>query len=1302
MSNFINQQINPPENWQDFEKLCAALWSEIWNDPNTRMHGRRGQKQHGVDVYGRIDGSGDWHGVQCKGKDVRYGSHVTEAELKAEIKKAKKFNPKIKAFVLATTAPNDTNIQEVARKLTEAHEKKGLFSVDVVSWDEIQRNLAKYPKILDVHFPDQSPAQHRIEKQLKEIKGQLIAQTERSQAPTESASDVLRALRSAGVIPTVDTDTGDPADEALNREIDSYRDRIFSKPATALDLLQDLQKRCWDEASNAIRFRIITNIAAAYMELAEFSKAADHFLDAGKFAADDDPKAIRNNAFAHLLKKEPRKALEETERALALDSENSDGYSVLVAANSQLDDTIVPETLIPGDKLSEPNILFAIGHAYQHRGDHLKALEWFKKAYDLQPDSTHYKATYGSELMGSVLSPLEAPMEGDMSDQEEKDLEQAVILLSEMWEAVSNSELERSYLWAGINLANGVAALDRSDEANVIIAKLTALESKDPDIRKLAAIIALKDNKTEIALEHLSHVVPGRFAEIDLLRAQTFAEAGKYAEALEAVDAIPYEDLTELHSSVAIGLRIRLLVQTEGFEATRPTIEQAQKEHPDDLILMSSIAKMHLSLGSTDEAANVATDLLASLPEDASRAARVTVADLLYDLELLREAGGVYQSLHHGHRDTQTLRRLLVCLFNTDQRKAAVDILEALPNKVRELKFYRRLATALYIRSGNSEKALEEAEKYLEHEPEDLEVQLYWIGIQQGQENDDAIKKFLETAQDYPGAGPLERMQLSHLLAHYGFHERGLRLAYQLRREYQDNPKIHLGYVGLILAGLPDGYPGEASRVEPNTAFKITNERGTSETFIIEDEWKENKLPSEISSSHPYAQAALGHSSGDTCEVAINPMQTETWKIDEVLDKHIHVFQSTMSDFAKNFPENKSLFSVNVKKGDEKDFDFSPIFKALDDRQDYVNEIENVYQKGAFTVGMIAKLLGVSPLEAWSAFLQGGRFGVKCCDGNAQERDAALTLVSNKDCSFVVDPLTLYSIVILDVHTELSEAFGPLCITQSTIDMYRQFVKERRAQTAHSSMAKLGDQYTLQEQNEEHYEEVTQTYERILEWAENNCAVLPAVGKRDISGDWDESREHISNAFVDCIMAASGSDKVLLSDDQRLRQLAKGMLDVDGVWLQPAMMEAMKKDVLSKEKYSETVVWLSEANISFIAFENGTLFTLAGMDDWKVSDRIKLLLNRLGGKNIELQSALSVAINFLIDVWKQPISVHDKKHLTFAVLNGLISEKPELIQQYVAFVIRNGHKFPAQGRQALLNALKEWSTGHFIPFPPQV
>ncbi|KAF0219134.1 MAG: hypothetical protein FD174_2220 [Geobacteraceae bacterium] len=152
MIDFTNAQIPAPQRWQDFEELCADLWQEIWGDPGTEKHGRSGQQQHGVDIYGRPDQRPDYEGVQCKGKDGRYGQHVTETELKTEVEKAKEFYPRLKRFILATTAPNDKEIQLAARKITEEHLAVGLFAVEVLGWDEIQRRLASHPNVIDKHY----------------------------------------------------------------------------------------------------------------------------------------------------------------------------------------------------------------------------------------------------------------------------------------------------------------------------------------------------------------------------------------------------------------------------------------------------------------------------------------------------------------------------------------------------------------------------------------------------------------------------------------------------------------------------------------------------------------------------------------------------------------------------------------------------------------------------------------------------------------------------------------------------------------------------------------------------------------------------------------------------------------------------------------------------------------------------------------------------------------------------------------------------------------------------------------------
>jgi hypothetical protein len=46
------KQIAPPKSWETFEDLCLALFKAVWRDPNAQKHGRRGQAQAGVDVFG--------------------------------------------------------------------------------------------------------------------------------------------------------------------------------------------------------------------------------------------------------------------------------------------------------------------------------------------------------------------------------------------------------------------------------------------------------------------------------------------------------------------------------------------------------------------------------------------------------------------------------------------------------------------------------------------------------------------------------------------------------------------------------------------------------------------------------------------------------------------------------------------------------------------------------------------------------------------------------------------------------------------------------------------------------------------------------------------------------------------------------------------------------------------------------------------------------------------------------------------------------------------------------------------------
>ena len=85
-------QLPPPKSWDEFEDICANLFGEEWNDRHTTRYGRSGERQNGVDIYGRPTESG-YAGVQCKGKRNWPPSELTKSQIDEEVEKAKAFSP---------------------------------------------------------------------------------------------------------------------------------------------------------------------------------------------------------------------------------------------------------------------------------------------------------------------------------------------------------------------------------------------------------------------------------------------------------------------------------------------------------------------------------------------------------------------------------------------------------------------------------------------------------------------------------------------------------------------------------------------------------------------------------------------------------------------------------------------------------------------------------------------------------------------------------------------------------------------------------------------------------------------------------------------------------------------------------------------------------------------------------------------------------------------------------------------------------------------------------------------------------
>ena len=153
--NDREKQIPPPRSWEVFENLCHQLFKAVWCDPLAQKVGRLGQAQQGVDISGSPNRNyGIFQGVQCKAKEGQYGSKPSLAELQREIAKAEDFQPTLRHWIFATTAPVDATLQQKAREISEMRDKEGCFTVSVLGWGEITNLLCQHKQILSEFYPE--------------------------------------------------------------------------------------------------------------------------------------------------------------------------------------------------------------------------------------------------------------------------------------------------------------------------------------------------------------------------------------------------------------------------------------------------------------------------------------------------------------------------------------------------------------------------------------------------------------------------------------------------------------------------------------------------------------------------------------------------------------------------------------------------------------------------------------------------------------------------------------------------------------------------------------------------------------------------------------------------------------------------------------------------------------------------------------------------------------------------------------------------------------------------------------------
>ena len=1253
MTDFTSVSIPPPKDWQAFERHSRLLFELSLGDSHTQNNGRTGQPQHGVDIFGRRGGDGNLVGIQCKGKDADYGGAVTNAELRREVKKSEKFRPPISEFILITTAPDDANIQQSARMLEQEVQENGHnLKISVWGWGRLQQQIVRFPEAIREFHPDASPFTNVLIEQGKQINEQLRRQIEGSQRFEERLLAIVEARLPQPQIPTVDAGPIEEAfDKHIHGEINTYRDMINAgRPKTAIELLSALRDRLPGTASKRLRFRIIANIAVAHHRLGELAIAAELFLEAADLNP-DEPVSIANRIAALLIQNRQNEAHAIAAEAVSRFPDNADialqrlqalgPEETFDAVWSSLPDSVIDKAAL---------VVFRVAILRGHCGAEWETL--LQDAIRAYPENRQLRALQAEAAIDRVLSAdrsaLGAPADHPTTDTE---LREAAKEFESLWNHSTERELQPD--WAAAH--NGALAFGISGDlhsAAKLIDEALAKGSKVEETKRLRLSIYVRQGKPAEAIQIADTL--SDTPQNQIYRAELRVKSDPPAARALLARRAEYTDGRDIIGAAQV--YIDSLLNERNFAEATAEAQRLQSLLPEEPHSALSLYRIHAAQGNPDAGAFL-SQAMRRVHDGTDFVIRFLVSQALGEAQRFDDV----VDLLYGHvstaRDAPALREVIAAAANGDRRTILSNVLESLPDDLRDLPFYRKARLALAIRRGEVRAIEDEIRAYLCLSPRSLEIHLQLLQILARQEKDQELRvEVARAASEFDGV-PEDLIFLAQFKDAYGDWREAHDLAYRTWLANQNHAAVSMRYVGVFLR---PGHSAELrsapTTVVENTATCLLSDDGARDVFIVEPDPELRPTPRHLAPTHPTALLLINKAAGDEISFSDGSKATIQW----IKPKQIYALHEIMDGFQKLFPESPGLERIQISA--DQPGGFQPVFDRVRDHQEVIDQAFDRYSGGLVPIALLARSLGRESVETLLGLIEARR-PILVCEGTPQERQAASAAIqANGKRGCILDAITLHVVRSLNLEHAIKEICGPIGIVDYTQLRVQERIEEieQSLGTPDMSLIWSDGQIFRNEVSIDEKRTALEALGRQREWMKRELEIIPAQGNRDPSPDFRGLMRRFGSRFADDLFAAEGSDRLFVSEDMFLRALAVSEFGLRTSWLQPILMKARDGRHLSQEQYDAAIMHLIVSGFEFISIHPSLLvWTLRDAREAPLPREFILASGRLGGAKAELQSHISVALATIKITWfDRRLSDTLRQAVVGGLLENLARERP--------------------------------------------
>ena len=1279
MSEYAATQIPKPRDEQAFERCNEVLWRCILGDDSVQLHGRRGQAQHGVDLTGTRDGQPDSIvGVQCKLKSE--GQKLTESEVRDEVAKALTFSPLLSEYIIVTTAPDDSTIQQLALELSISASKDRAkpIKVRVWGWGTLERAIRRYPEAVSAFDPSHTAQGEQLLQEVGQLSGSM-------EVVRQQVAVIHRSVKQGQGIGPIVADTA--VQSVLERQVNSYTELVSSDPDTARRLLQKLQAELDDDVRADIRFRVAANIAACDFNLADEKAAAEGFIAAFGFDP-ENPKAIAHKALGLLLLGDWTSLKEFAETQLSKQPDNA-----LLAAHfvrGMITDPTVTDPLaqLPAAVRSAPEVAEAHISWLMDRGGHGDWWDAAIAAHEAHPDSDAVKDMYAGALLERICTRIGGLERKSLTEDERTDVEMATGIYEVLWPNVRDDARRacEEPVSVPINLIVAYRLKRRSERAVDIAREALARFPGNAHVAKAAASVLMERGEAVQAGALLSDL------EVDVETAMMRFGLAMATEDWDAVCDLVDNHLVffpETEHAVARAARIMADLHRSPADERRRVLEAELDSFQNDVRALIALARNAREHGLEDlgnsycHAAGMAFDW-----GDNGLRARVSIAGEALARRQFNVAADLLIDRLPLDEDTfelQLLARALV--FDYPIRERAVRFFEDLAPEICCLPYFQKLQGILHVNRGAPDDAVRPFSKAFDLESS-VDNLMSLIDVHQRTGDTGASRALLdvEGIGTLPGS-PLARVSLAHVVLRFGGGIDPLELGYEAVIDGLEQADVVKRFIGLIVKDGRRPLPPEEGALDPvvatGTWVRLSSCRSECyEALVGED--ADRPWGARVSPTNPFVAQSLGLKVGESFEHMGASGLRDTWTVEEIKPRWLQAFHYLMKDFNRRFPEAHGFFSTKIDEDD-----VEPVFSQVRRHSEALSHQASLYLVHGLPIALAAGKMPGGGI-ALADYLASIGEDLRACDGTEEELLAALALIEHCRLSgAVLDAVTAWFAAGLGVFPILEERLGPLAIPRTEFARIQELV-------ARLGSVPDGETMTLTYQGGQYVQRIItpevqalrrEEFQRRLVAIEEACAVEPVV----IPSGLPETGDRLLNApfgdaFVPAVVARQHG--LLLSEDMMMRHMADRLFETKGIWLQPVLLSALEAETMDWDDYCEALVQLAAHRHGHVFVSVPVLLSVFEHDTSTELLRLKALGTCLGTANADDISHVEVAAGFINVIWHHGSGARAKvETATNILLRALLCD--------------DGGEAGAERAQALAKTLNEAPRAHLADWLSQ-